>query len=150
VITFTAYGVPRPQGSKRAFVRGKHAIIVEQCREHLKPWRQAVVDACRELMAGRRPMEGPIHLDVTFYLPRPKSWPKRITEHTRTPDRDKLLRALCDALTAAGAWHDDSQVVEGQTRKALAAGIHDPEGAAGVPRAVITAYEVPHQQVEVA
>ena len=93
-------------------------------------------------------MEGPIHLDATFYLPRPKSWPKRITEHTRTPDRDKLLRALCDALTAAGAWHDDSQVIEGETRKALAAGIHDPEGAMGIPRAVVTAYEVCHRQTD--
>jgi hypothetical protein len=87
---------------------------------------------------------------VVFYLPRPKTAPRRITEPAKLPDVDKLIRACFDALTAAGVWRDDAQVISTLARKAFAAGIHDPEGAAGVPRAVITAYEVPHQQVEVA
>jgi len=143
-LSFTAYGVPAPQGSTRAFMRPgmKHPVVTADCKR-TKPWRQAIVDASREVMAGRAPLGGPVLLDATFFLPRPKSWPKRITEHTTKPDRDKLLRALCDALTDAGVWWDDAQVIEGQTRKYLAAGGHDPEGSRGIPRVVVAVYEVP-------
>jgi Holliday junction resolvase RusA-like endonuclease len=147
MITFTAYGVPAPQGSTKAFMRRgmKFPVVTADCKR-TKPWRQAVVDASREHLAGRGPLEGPVEVRVVFYLPRPKSAPKRITEPAKLPDLDKLVRALGDALTSAGVWHDDAQVVSTLARKAFAAGIHDPEGAMGIPRAVVTAYEVPHRQ----
>jgi len=151
VISFTAYGVPAPQGSTRAYTpRGwKHPVITADSKR-TKPWRQAVIDASRDEMAGRAPLEGPVELRVMFYLPRPKSAPKRITEPAKLPDLDKLVRALGDALTSAGAWRDDAQVISTLARKAFAGGVHDPEGAAGVPRAVVTAYAVPCQQLEAA
>jgi len=149
VITFTAYGLAAPQGSTRAFMRPgmRHPVVVADSKR-TKPWRQAVVDGSREVMAGRGPMEGPIEVRVVFYLPRPKSAPRRITEPAKLPDLDKLVRALGDALTSAGVWRDDAQVISTLARKAFAAGIHDPEGAMGIPRAVVTAYEVPHRQSE--
>jgi crossover junction endodeoxyribonuclease RusA len=36
------------------------------------------------------------------------------------PDRTKLLRALEDALTDAGVWRDDTQVVSGDVSKRYA------------------------------
>jgi len=149
VITFTAYGIAATQGSLRGFIpKGWKRPILTSDNKRLRPWRQAVVDSCREIVAGRCPMEGPVHLDVTFFLPRPKTAPKRITEPAKLPDLSKLVRALEDALTSAGVWRDDAQVIHVEARKAVAAGIHDPEGAAWIPGAVVTAYEVPHQQPE--
>jgi len=140
VLSFTAYGVPAPQGSTRAFMRPgmKHPVVTADCAR-TKPWRQAIVDASREVMAGRAPLEGPVEVRVAFYLPRPKSAPRRITDPAKLPDLDKLVRALFDALTAAGVWRDDAQVVHVHARKAFAGGRHDddPDGP-GVPRAHIT------------
>jgi len=141
-LTFTAYGIPAPQGSTKAFMRPgmKHPVVTAD-NARTKPWRQAIVDASREVMAGRVPMEGPVGVRVVFYLPRPKSAPKRITEPAKLPDLDKLVRALFDALTAAGVWRDDAQVVVVGARKAFAGGAQDDSGPAGVPRACIVVEE---------
>ena len=136
MITFTAFGVPVPQGSMRGFIpKGWKRPVLTTDNSRLKPWRQAIVDASREVMAGRAPLGGPVEVRVVFYLPRPKSAPKRITEPAKLPDLDKLIRALFDALTAAGVWRDDAQVIDVGARKAFAGGRADPEELAGVPRA---------------
>jgi len=141
VIELTVYGVPIPQGSTKAFLpKGWKRPIVTHDSAKTKPWRQAIVDASREQMAGRAPFEGPVWLRVMFFLPRPKSAPKRIVEPAKLPDLDKLVRAVGDALTAAGVWRDDGQVIATSARKAFAGGMRDPVGAAGVPRAVISVH----------
>jgi Holliday junction resolvase RusA-like endonuclease len=145
VIAFTVFGTPIPQGSTRAFVpKGWKRPVITHANAKTKPWRQAIVDATQNVMAGRLPVEeAPVELAVTFFLPRPKSAPKRFTEPARKPDTDKLLRAVMDALTAAGVWRDDAQVVLVVTRKAFAGGQHDPMGPAGVPRAEVRVREAP-------
>jgi Holliday junction resolvase RusA-like endonuclease len=52
---------------------------------------------------------GPVKVQITFHLPRPKSRPKRHTHPDVRPDLDKLQRAVLDALTGI-AWRDDAQV----------------------------------------
>jgi Holliday junction resolvase RusA-like endonuclease len=70
----------------------------------------------------------PLRCDLTFYLPRPKghygsgknSGTLKVSAPTRPtgkPDRDNLDKAVCDAITAAGLWADDSQVTDGRIRK---------------------------------
>lgn len=67
-------------------------------------------------------LTGPVALEVTFTLPRPKAhYRTGRNSHLlrdnaphrpdRLPDLDKLLRSTMDALTAAGVWADDAQVV---------------------------------------
>lgn len=137
VISWTVYGTPIPQGSTKAFnVPGLKHPVVTADNAKTKPWRQAVVDAVREQLGDRPPLDGPVELSVRFYLPRPKSAPKRVTEPAKKPDLDKLMRAVGDALTAAGVWIDDSQVVAVTARKVFAGGVHDQ--LTGVPRARIT------------
>ena len=127
IIELTVYGQPAPQGSKRAFaVRGKGGIptgrvaVIESSHDRVKSWRQAVIDAAVALDGG---LTEPVSLGVTFALPRPKG-------HYRTgrnaaqlrdtapvwpagkPDLSKLIRSTEDALTDAGMWRDDSQVVQ--------------------------------------
>ena len=116
MIAFFVPGIPAPQGSKRAFVVGKRAVLVESSKA-CKPWRDSVRAAALDAMQGRPLLEGPLRMDVTFAMPRPANVPKDRRGWPATkPDRDKLLRAVSDALTAA-VYRDDSQVCAGATRK---------------------------------
>ncbi len=137
MIDFVVYGVPVPQGSTKAFIpKGWKRPIITHDSARTKPWRQAIIDATLEKMTGLAPIDGPVELRVTFYLPRPKSAPRRILEPAKLPDLDKLVRGIGDALTTAGVWRDDSQVVSVIARKLFAGGWRDkPEG---LPRAEIT------------
>ncbi len=102
---FTVIGMPAPQGSKRHVGNG---VMIESSKK-VKPWRESVVWAAREY--GLR-MEGPVHVIVTFTLPKPKSAPKRRkTLPDRKPDIDKLCRSTLDALVTAGCIEDDARVV---------------------------------------
>ena len=109
-LRFTCYGLPRPQGSTRAFVVKGRAVTTSDTAD-LKPWRASLADAGREAMAdlGEQIWDGPVHVSATFTLPRPKSRPKRDRWPDRKPDIDKLARALLDGLTGPVVT-DDAQV----------------------------------------
>lgn len=74
------------------------------------------------LQAGLPPREvrerGAVHLETRFAFPRPRTQyraaghlrPDAPTFHVQRPDLDNLLKAVMDALTETGAWHDDAQV----------------------------------------
>jgi Holliday junction resolvase RusA-like endonuclease len=140
-LAFRVYGTPAPQGSKRAFVRGNRAIIVEQQHERVASWRDDVKGAALAAIdnCGQRwtPMPGPIHIQVTFWLKRPAghygtgrnaqtlkpsapAWPARM------PDLDKLQRSTFDALTQCGVWGDDGQIVFADISKQYARDYHPP------------------------
>jgi Holliday junction resolvase RusA-like endonuclease len=108
-ITFFVPGKPVPQGSKRGFVAGSRAVVVDVNPESLGAWRSAVALAAAEAAAGKT-ISGAIEVSATFYLKQPLSV-KRAYPSVR-PDVDKLLRSLLDGLTGSGIWHDDSQVVD--------------------------------------
>lgn len=138
MITFTVYGVPIPKGSTKAFMRpGMRFPIVTHDNAKTKPWQESVVAAAREAMAGRAPIEEPVFLRVRFFVPKPKSAPKRVLFPAKKPDLDKLLRCVKDGLTRAGVFRDDAQVVATVAWKDFAAGFRDELGLAGVPRAVV-------------
>lgn len=111
----------------------KHPVVTAD-NAKTKPWRQAIVDAI--ISHHRTMIEGPVALDVVFYLPRPKSAKKSVTAPAKKPDLDKLVRAVGDALTAAGVWRDDSQIVAINARKEFASGEFDAIYQ-GLPRAEI-------------
>jgi Holliday junction resolvase RusA-like endonuclease len=137
-LTFTVYGIPIPKGSTKAFFRpGMKFPVVTHDNAKTRPWQESVVSAARDMLAGAPPLEGPIALDVRFFLPRPKSAPRRVVDATKKPDLDKLLRCVKDGLTRAGVYRDDAQVVAVVMSKGFAAGISDPDGVTGVPRAVV-------------
>lgn len=99
---FFVEGEPIPQGSMKAFVRGRRAVLVSD-NPRLKEWRATIAANAPALM-----LEGAVRLDVGFVMPKPKSV-KRLLPHVR-PDLDKLIRALLDGLTGK-CFKDDSQVV---------------------------------------
>lgn len=126
-LTITVHGTPAPQGSKRGFVVGKRAVIVDDNKPRLRTWRQDVRDAAEQAMCGNWGTiglwDGAIGVGIQFWFARPKS-------HYRTgrnahllrdsaplhpqvkPDVDKTSRAILDALKDAGAIRDDARVTD--------------------------------------
>jgi len=85
-------------------------------------WRAQVQQAITLALVGEDQFTGPVTLHLGFDLPRPlehygtgknsaRLRPAAPAYPVRAPDLDKLIRAICDAATDAGAWKDDSQVV---------------------------------------
>lgn len=138
-IAITVCGTPAGQGRISFYGpgRAKHSNEKE-----LKAWRQAIVDAakraagCHEYVAWgalkycavcRVPakqhgllVDVPVGVDLTVTVEKPKSAPKRtrswpITRYST--DADHHARACLDALSVAGVYRDDSQVVELAVRK---------------------------------
>lgn len=135
VLTLNVWGEPAPQGSKRHVGRG---VMIESSKK-VKPWREAVKFAALEatqaggaLTAHAGPMDGPVNVEVVFRFTRPKGHYRtgRNSHLLRTgaprrpagkPDLDKLLRSTFDALSDAGVWGDDAQVVTVTASKEYAA-----------------------------
>lgn len=117
---FSVFGDPAPQGSKKHVGNGRFVEVSKK----VKPWRTAVKAAYQMAVqeTGDWSMfDGPVEIDVVFYLQRPVS----VSKSKRPlpivpPDLDKLERGLFDALTEAGVWMDDSLVVVSSSRKVYA------------------------------
>lgn len=125
----TVYGKPITQGSK---IRTRWSMR-DSNGDTLLPWRDNVRAAAVALMQsewGGRFGTAPVHVVVTFTFARPSahygtgrnagtlklSAPPCPSSHA-IGDLDKLVRACFDALTDAGIWKDDSQVVSLIARK---------------------------------
>lgn len=124
-LAFDVRGLPVPQGSVRAFVRGGRAVVAA-VRQPLAAWRGAVAGEARLAMldADTPPIAVPVVVHLWFRMPRPASHylpagRRRAVRELRidapeyaptTPDLDKLVRAVFDAMTAV-VFRDDSLVV---------------------------------------
>lgn len=122
-LVITVYGKPITQGSK---TKNRWSGVRDDNAETLHPWRDNVRTATRAALEGRDGFgTDPVGVVIAFVFARP-------TTHYRTGrnahllrdtapqypsnrgsgDADKLQRACFDSLTDAGAWKDDSQVVD--------------------------------------
>lgn len=131
------YGVPAPQGSKKGGYSAKtgKTFVYEQNSKTQKSWRQDVIAAAvaaREA-TGLDTLDGPLETYIEFRLPRPASVKiaKRPFPAVK-PDVDKLVRNTLDALTQAGVYRDDAQVIHLCVHKHYAT-----DGPGGGPGAVI-------------
>jgi len=133
-IVVIAYGKPITQGSK---TKNRYGATYDDNAETLKPWREAVKTAALDVMQLADRLTGPVSVTATFCFNRPAGhyrtgknahllrdgappWPASRS----SGDLDKLERSCFDALTDAGVWVDDSQVVAVDARKVWA-GEHD-------------------------
>lgn len=116
-IVISVPGIPAPQGSK---VRNRYGGVRES-NPNTMPWRGLVTTKAAETMRGRPPLATPVHVNVRFTFPRPKSH-YRSGKHAlelrhdaptwcdKKPDLDKLQRAIGDSLSGV-AIRDDSRIV---------------------------------------
>lgn len=109
-----------------------HAVLVDAAKG-LKEWRLAI-GAIAEACDPQRRFFGVgdgLRVDLDFRMPRPKSHflasgdvSSSAPVFPRTPDCDKLVRGVFDALTGR-VIPDDSQITELSARKRYAQGEDD-------------------------
>lgn len=144
-LSFTVYGEPKPQGSKKGFVNKKTGAVImtEQAGKPLVTWREDVKQAALKAMADvgmTAPHDSAVAISIEFYHKRPKYHFRTGKNshllkdnaphlHTSTPDADKEARSVLDALTAAGVWRDDSLVAVLQVVKRYVTSDHPTPGA---------------------
>src|SRR5690625_622034 len=113
VIKLTIPAVPVAQPRQRHAVIGGHVRNYTPADHPVQAYKAAVMLAARQAGVDK-PLEGPLQVDVAFYLPRPKRLMRRKdpdgpVPHTARPDVDNLWKSTADALSGL-AWRDDSQV----------------------------------------
>ena len=119
-VKFTVYGRPAQQGSKSAFLHRGRVVLVESNHQRKVEWRQAVANVALAEMVGRELLTGPVQLEVVFRFKRPRSHYRTGKHanvlkgsapmfHAQTPDLDKLVRNVGDALSGI-VYKDDSQI----------------------------------------
>ena len=140
-VTFEVIGIPRPQGSIRAYTpKGWTRPILKHDNPETKGWKQLVAEQAQAVAV--EVFEGPITIALRFYLPRPQSLPRKVTHHVKKPDLDKLVRCVNDALTGV-LYRDDSQIVDLFAAKVYVTGLLSPRALITVteasPAATLTA-----------
>lgn len=107
-------GIPKAQPRAKACRFGAHSRVYTP--GSADEWKALIRLEVNRVWDQVR-FEGPLSVNLQFFLPRPKShlgarglkdWAPRY--HTGTPDADNLAKAVMDALTNLGIWHDDGQV----------------------------------------
>ena len=103
------YGYPAPQGSKTAIVRNGRAIMFE-ANKRLPEWRETCLMACSSAAKEHAtPILGPVQVELTFIMPRPKSTLRKYPN--TAPDLDKLIRGVGDSLQISEVLANDGQIV---------------------------------------
>lgn len=130
-VSFVVNGMPQPAGSKRGFVV-KGRVVITDAAKKSRPWKSEVSDAAAAAMrqtvfsphttlatvsANGALLEGPLDVEFTFVVPRPKGHfgkkgirPSAPPFPAVRPDVLKLARAVEDACTGI-VWRDDAQIV---------------------------------------
>lgn len=119
-IRFVVPAIPIAQPRPRAVAVNGQARVFGAPKSHAV---HAFKATCRIAAPVSEPMRGPLRIEMTFVLPRPKL-PKKLgmarLPHTKRPDFDNLEKSVVDALTGL-CWLDDSQLCDVRTRKFVAA-----------------------------
>lgn len=131
-IGIRVHGTPITQGSKTANRFG--GGVRDDNAKTLKPWRDQVRAVAEDTCRYHDTITGPVRIWVRFTFNRPlhhygtgrnsEAIKERYlhAQPTYKKDVDKLQRAVFDALTEAGVWADDGQVVDVRARKFYAHG----------------------------
>lgn len=113
------YGLPVAQGRPRAFRLPTGQVRVYDPQPS-RDWKRTVM---AQAIQNRPPrlLAGALEGEMDFYLPRPRSLPKRVVYPIKKPDASNLLKAVEDALCGI-IFADDSAIVSLRVTKHYATG----------------------------
>ena len=112
-------GIPRPKARPRIFTRGGKVMHYSPSAKDEQAFL-AIAAHTRPI----RPLAGPIAVELTFYVPPPKSIPAKLRTQVdaetlpcaKRPDLDNYAKMCLDALDGV-YWIDDGQIWELYARK---------------------------------
>lgn len=89
-------------------------------------WETAAKYIAQMKMGRRKPLAGPIRVDIRMVFAPSRSWPawkrdyalKGFIAHTKKPDADNVQKAVKDAMNKI-VYEDDSQITFGEFTKAF-------------------------------
>ena len=105
----TIKGQAKPKGSVVPFYT-KGGLRVRPSSKYTSEWMKLAKKEIKRLWKGPL-ITGPIELDITFLLSKPKTTTRKFATGRFDGDGDKLDRAGWDAMTGT-VYVDDSQVVK--------------------------------------
>ena len=108
------YGHPVPKARART-VRTKSGKTVSYTPAKTESWEDSIRVQALSCRPGQL-LDGPLALEATFYLLRPKSKPKRVVYPSWKPDLDNLVKSVKDALEGI-IYTNDSRIVDEVIRK---------------------------------
>lgn len=116
-VSFFVLGQPVSKGNMSAIsLPGKRYSTLIDSTKGLKQWSRAVwTEAFRNRPSS--PWEGPIRVELEFFMRRPKSLASKVVWMVKKPDIDKLVRAVNDAMSGV-IYVDDNQVCNISASKA--------------------------------
>lgn len=110
-ISFTVYGIAAGKGSTTSRFVPERGRTFTHSPKNTQNWERLVKDVAQQHVPPDGLLDGPLQMQLRFYLPKPKSAPKRRrTWPDKKPDLDKLIRAVGDALTGV-IYTDDARIV---------------------------------------
>ena len=129
MITFKVPAVPIAQPRQRSAMVAGHMRNYTPAKHPVNVFKAAVQLAASQAYDGP-PLAGPLSLQATFVMPRPKNkiWKRRPMpryHHAIRPDADNLLKALKDSLSGV-LWRDDAQIAQVECCKWVASGEEQP------------------------
>lgn len=114
MVSIVVRGHPVPKARART-VRTKTGQTVSYTPKKTAKWEDSIREQALACCPDKL-MDGPLVLEATFYLLRPKSRPKRERWPDRRPDLDNLVKSVKDALNGI-VWTDDARIVDMIVRK---------------------------------
>jgi Holliday junction resolvase RusA-like endonuclease len=125
--SFGISGTPIAKARPRGF-RNKANQIRMYTPKRSKDFENAVRQRAEKVF--KKPLQGPLRLEVTFFLPRPnyliwKTKPMPAIFHSKKPDASNFLKSIEDALNGV-AYHDDGQIAQLEISKYYQAGGQGP------------------------
>lgn len=128
LFSFFIQGVPVPKGRPR-FGKDQYGRPRTYSPQETVDWEIEVGWKAREavsLVASssgpsvRLPFEKRVLSELTFYMPKPKSYARSVVDMTKKPDLDNLSKAVLDGLSKAKIIKDDNIVTDEINRKRYA------------------------------
>lgn len=134
-------GKPAGKARHRAAIRGGRVWTYNPATGPASTWLDVVLWSVRANRPAACPVDGPVRVDLDLHLPRPKRLMRKTDPAGPMfacckPDRDNADKLVLDAMTQAGWWQDDCQVVDGRIRKLYHAKGEIPHAVVTVARAV--------------
>jgi len=118
MIRFFVAGIPKSMGVGRSFAFRRAGVQHHVQQRKNTDWGTLVGHIGRQ-HAPASPLDGALIFQATFYVPKPKTLPKR-DAHTampiKRPDADNLFHKLSDQWNGV-FWHDDAQITDVLIRK---------------------------------